>query len=413
MKFTDELIDDYIRGALGRAEREDFERQLKADADGRRRLEEARWVHEMLGASAPEVPSARMWKAIRAGIKPGPEPQASLWERLLDVLAGSKLRLSVVGMAAMFLAVFGWQLAQKPAPAPEISGFAEPQAPAPAPAVASAPAAAPSKAKAGQARPLEMAAAKPAAAEAEAKRFPSEVERALADQDLDGVIATMLRQRQAATVGPSSQAPGMAAPVETVSYDGAAPAKRASARTSSDEGASYRFDSAGAQAAPQPRLDANGFWNFRPAALALNRRDWATAKRELQLATQQAPEAAERAFARSSLKVLEPGDAAFDETAGLSVEAAQRWQVFVDNHVARYSGGVVARMPGLRSEGNELLLDMAFDRASFSPGTRFVKVADDASTKVQNSQGETVESTEFRAIRGADYLIRANELRLK
>jgi hypothetical protein len=97
----------------------------------------------------------------------------------------------------------------------------------------------------------------------------------------------------------------------------------------------------------------------------------------------------------------------------LDVLQASRWQVFIDNHVARYSGGVSTRMPGLRSEGSELLLDMAFDRAMFSPDTRFVRVTDESPVRVMGSHGETIESPEFRAPRGADYLLRARELRLK
>jgi hypothetical protein len=56
---------------------------------------------------------------------------------------------------------------------------------------------------------------------------------------------------------------------------------------------------------------------------------------------------------------------------------------------------------------------MSFDRASFSPGTRFIRLADERKSLVRNAQGETVSAGEFRASQGADYLLRANELRLK
>jgi hypothetical protein len=97
----------------------------------------------------------------------------------------------------------------------------------------------------------------------------------------------------------------------------------------------------------------------------------------------------------------------------LSVQSAARWQIFVENHLARYSGSVVTRMPGLRSDGDDLALDMAADRASFGPGTHFVRVQDDQLSVVKDAQGQTVNSTEFSAPNGAEYLLAAHELRLK
>jgi len=273
MKLTDELIDDYIRGELSSAAREDFERKLKSDAEARARVEELRLMHEMLSASAPEVPSARMWKQIRAKITQAHQASGpSLWDRLLGVLSGPRLGYGLAGMAALFFLAIGLQVAKKPQIQTDEAAQAKSEVSVPAGAPAAAPAPAPARAKAPQARPLELSApagaSRPAPAEPETRRGPSEVERALAEQDLDGVIATMLRQRQAASVGLPSAGSGMASPVETVSFAAAPQAKRAAVRSVSAPSmadASARFDSSEASPAPalQSRLDSNGFWNLK------------------------------------------------------------------------------------------------------------------------------------------------------
>jgi hypothetical protein len=409
MKLSDELIDDYILGALSPSEKRDFERELEGDASARARVEEARLLLAMLGSSAPEVPSVRMWRHIKAEISAAPSP--SFWNQLLDSLSRPRLRLGLGFVAAACLAVVGLQIVRKPVPMPESMSSPSPSSPMSVGAELARPISPPSP-------PQPQAAPRPAPAEKKmASRSdihePTEVERALADQDLDGVIATMLRQRQAASLSAAPRAmrsaPSAGAAMRTVAYSEEASAP--SARMDVD------FDSA--PAASVSRVDANGFWDFKPAALALNRRDWNLATSELLAAMKRAPEASERAFASSTLQLLSQGGqpvvakVGLADASTLNVQSAERWQVFVDNHVARYSGAVVARMPGLRSEGDELLLDMAFDRASFSPGTRFIRLSDDTRGKVTGAGGESIDQDEFRAPRGADYLLRANELRLK
>jgi len=432
MKWTDEIIDDYILGQLSAVDRVEFERLLESDASARERLSEARLLLEMLESSAPEVPSQRMWQSIRSQISQTvPVASPSWMQRLVSWLARPQMRMGMAGVFALLLVVVG--LRHLPTQAPSMAQV-QPQAET-----------VPEVRNKAAAKPMAAARQRPAVASLKmdrdaapaakmAKHEPTEVEKALSEQDLDGVIATLLRQRQTATqlanigqpsrpggAGPASLAAASAAPqesqdngVQTVSYGGPA------MPTLHDQGGGAQ--GLGALPAAQSRVDANGFWDFHIAASALNRRDWLTATRELQAASDAAPEAAERAFAQSTLQLLSAGGqpvvAKVDlgESRELNVQSAARWQVFVDDHVARYFGGVVARMPGLRSEGDELVLDMAFDRASFSPGTRFIRLAADDGgvlSQVKDAQGAVVDSNEFRAPKGADYLLRANELRLK
>lgn len=429
MKLNDEIIDDYLLGTLSPADHAEFEALLKSDASARERLADAKLLLEMLEASAPEVPSKRMWAGIRAKIAlPTADGEPSFLERLSSWLAGPRLRMGLAGAMAVFFVVIGLRHMREPQALDLAALKNEAPAPAAAPAKAkekAAPAMASRRAEkrsvmAAKPAPAEQSAAAPAPAMAAApkeavKRGPTEVEKALAEQDLDGVIATMLRQRQNSAVASMSlSGAGSGGGARAVSYGGAPLADRAM-------GEEEAYDSSEPLPSAPSRVDSNGFWDFRAAALALNRRDWLTATRELQAASNAAPEAAERSFARSTLHLLSAGGrpvvakADLGESKELNVQSAQRWQVFVDSHVARYFGGVVARMPGLRSEGNELVLDMAVDRASFSPGTRFVKLSEEDGkvSQVKDSAGETVDAVEFGAPRGADYLLRANELRLK
>jgi hypothetical protein len=419
--LTDEIIDDYILGKLGPAQAQELERAVAADPAQRARLDEARLMLKMLRSSAPEVPSERMWSRIRPQLGlPQARRPFSLASRLLDLVAAPRMRYGLGGAAALIFLALGIQVARRPQPSPPqaAAGMAEiPKAPAPQPSKKLAASRPEPKKAAAQAK---MAALAPA--QKPEKHELTEVEKALAEQDLDDVVATLLRQPQAprASFAQARQS-GMGAenvaygsPAEPGMNGGASPVAYV---TSSIESAQQDQES-GPQPQAQGRVGVGGFWDFHPAALALNRRDWPAASSELQAAAGGAPEAAERSFAQSTLQLLsqagEPvqgGDPS--QAKGLSVESSARWQVFVDNHQARYFGGVVARMPGLRSSGQALTLDMAFDRASFSPGTRFERLADDAAATVKNAQGEVVNSTEFSAVQGAEYLMKANELRLK
>jgi hypothetical protein len=169
------------------------------------------------------------------------------------------------------------------------------------------------------------------------------------------------------------------------------------------------------------RLDSSGSWNFNPVAAAMNARNWDAAGAELEGAAHRAPKAADRSFASSSLELLSQdgqplsgsGLPLVDLSDGVEIQAAGRWQYFGDQHLAVYSGGVVARMAGLRSEGQGLQLNLATGKASFSPGTHFVRLADDEPAKIVDASGASVQDNDFHAARGADYLIHDGVLKLQ
>jgi hypothetical protein len=97
----------------------------------------------------------------------------------------------------------------------------------------------------------------------------------------------------------------------------------------------------------------------------------------------------------------------------LRIVGAGRWQLQVDSRQARFVQGVSARLPGLRVEGAAALMDLTFDRVSFSPGTRFTRVAGDGATKVLDGADQPVEADEFSAANGADYNVPQHLLRLR
>jgi hypothetical protein len=80
--------------------------------------------------------------------------------------------------------------------------------------------------------------------------------------------------------------------------------------------------------------------------------------------------------------------------------------------MARFSGGVSTRLPGFRSEGDSLLLDLTFDRGTFSPGTRFTRVSGDAPAEVLDAQGRPLAADEFNAPTGAVYNVSGRQLKL-
>jgi hypothetical protein len=179
------------------------------------------------------------------------------------------------------------------------------------------------------------------------------------------------------------------------------------------------FDSAAAQAA-QGGPDRNGFWDWRPAALALNRHDWPQAQAELTAAESRAREASERVFAASALSLLSaPGaplqgsQPVLPATGDLRVLGAGRWQLLVDSRLARFSQGVSARLPGFRAEGDSLLLDLTFDRGSFAPGTRFTRVSGETPAQVFDAASQPVLTDEILAPAGADYHVDGHELHLR
>jgi hypothetical protein len=166
--------------------------------------------------------------------------------------------------------------------------------------------------------------------------------------------------------------------------------------------------------------DNNGFWNWTPAAVALNHHDWGQARTELDAARNKAAEASERAFAASALTLLSAPGAplagqgeALPNLGELRVLGAGRWQLLVDSRLARFSQGVSVRLPGFRADGDSLLLDLTFDRGTFAPGTHFTRLAGEAPAEVQDAQGKAFSADEFSAPAGATYNISGRQLKLR
>jgi hypothetical protein len=179
------------------------------------------------------------------------------------------------------------------------------------------------------------------------------------------------------------------------------------------------FDSSASQVA-SGGVDRNGFWDWTPAGMALNQRDWQQAKVELEAAEAQAKEPSERAFAASALTLLSAAgqplqgvSSALPRSGELRVLGAGVWQLQIDSRLARFSRGVSARLPGFRVEGDALLLDMTFDRANFSAGSRFTRVSGETPAKVFDAQAQPVNADSFSAPQGAEYRVQDKELHLR
>jgi hypothetical protein len=247
----------------------------------------------------------------------------------------------------------------------------------------------------------------------------TEVERALADNQVNDLIDQFLTvQKQApasavAGMAPSSAAQpagsGLEGGADTVDYQSPA--------------VPVAQDDAGASGTPGPVQggeDAHGFWNWNPAALALNQRDWPQARVELRAALSGAGEASERAFAGSALSLLsapggplEGSQPLLTPVGDLRVLSAGTWQLLVGSRLARFGGGVSVRLPGLREDGDSFLLDLTFDRGEFAPGAHFVRVSGEAPARVIDASKQPVSSDDFYAPAGADYDIADHELRLR
>ncbi|MES2201811.1 MAG: hypothetical protein V4498_06140, partial [candidate division FCPU426 bacterium] len=369
MRLDEAHIDAYLSGALDPAEKAEMDALLEKSPDHREQVEHARELRAWLRAAAPEVPSERIWANIRERViqgevlaAPAPALEAGLWERLAGFWTkpSPALRWGFAGAAALLLVVVGIKVGRhNELPSVPALSTAVPMERAPEPVAAP-----------------ELAAVEPAHAQQKSEKAPApslarrpdpatpsgptEVERALADQQLDDVIGSLLAQRDAGAIAPVAARPMMArsAGSQNVNFAPGEPAP-------------YERR-AGAAA-----MDNDGFWNFQPAALALNARNWNDAAVELETAAKSAPEVSERSFASSALQLLaQPGQPLANRTpvvpvepdpkAGLTVLYAGRWQYFTQTRTALYANGVSARMPGLRSDGPGLRLDISFDRASFA-----------------------------------------------
>jgi hypothetical protein len=202
------------------------------------------------------------------------------------------------------------------------------------------------------------------------------------------------------------------------------PSAASAVRMVGAEGGLQQVFEAAPQNLPQAqRVDRDGFWNWRPAGVAMNNRDWAMAGAEFDLARREAAEAAERSFGASArLSVnrvqgveddLGLGDFRRYPGLGLVVLQAGAWQLLVPNRQARFQGTVQTRLDGFRSEGPGFIYEMSFDRGEFAPGTSFIRMAAEMPVAVVGPNGESISDNTFAAPRGAEYNVSTHELRLK
>lgn len=400
MRLDEEILQRYLDEDLDPAERAQVEALCAKDAAVKARVQEAKAFRLALRQAAPKVPSAKIWAGLQQRLQAqgAALPSPSLWQRFNALLTLPQLRVGFAAAAALAV-VLVWKPWVQPLP-----GVSEPVA-----SMDEAPAA-PRAAR----RPQVAEAVAKASAPREARL--SEVERALASQDIDAMIASALvRRRESAGAG------------ALASRRDAQPTARRAAAPSAARAMSVDYEPSAAPASaeaevmrprPQGGIDANGFWDWRPAALAMNRRDWTAARGQLLGALRRAPEASERAFADSALALLAAPGAPLqgtdvpEQSAALRVQRAGRWQLGVENRVARFAGGVQARMDGLLSEGDALDLDLTFDRADFAPGTRFTRLSGQP-VLVRDADGVQVEQNQFVAPRGASVKLSSGELQLR
>lgn len=398
----DRLLSAYLDGTLSPARRKAVEKRL-GEPRVSKRLAQLKALDEAVRASVAQptdVQSRRMWLAIKGQIQaaaPEPEPwYAFLQKRWFSPALGFGLAgAAAVALGFVFLRPQGAALT----PAVMEAEPAMEAAKSSAPVADAAPAAAPSMKKAE------------ASDRAEA---PTAVERALAEDPVDGLIERFLNEQPqpaAMALAPARRSRA-ASPMggATMAAYGAAPSAAM---------AEESFDSAAMNAA-EGGVDRNGFWDWRAAGTALNQRDWRQARIELEAAQAQAREAAERAFAASALTLLSAAgqplagtQPVLPSTGDLRVLGAGVWQLQMDSRLARFSRGFVARLPGFRVEGDTLLLDMTFDRGSFSAGSRFTRVSGEAAAKVFDAQAQPVAAPEFTAPSGAIYHVNERELHLR
>lgn len=380
----EESLNAYLDGALSLRAARALEARL-ARPEVARHLGRLRALRSGLAQARPTLDPAdsrRLWVGIRARVLAQPVVAAPMgWlERLLARRWMPAWGLGLVGAGAAL-----WLVLLRPVVPPP-----NPVALLTTPAVASAPARSPVPTRVVALARLVRLARRPAAQGA------SVVERALAANPVDDLIDQALQAPP-----PAMQGGSLAGFDQVSSAPVPAPASAALGR---------------AQGGP----DANGFWDWTAAADALNRRQWAQARVELAAAGARASSAGERAFANSALGLLAgPGGplegavSPLASTGDLRIVGAGQWQLLVNARQATFVQGVSARMPGLRAEGNAAQMDLSFDRASFSPGTRFTRLAGGGGTTVLDAAGQPVAADQFSAPAGADYNVAEHVLRLR
>ncbi len=421
MQWDEETIQRYLDEDLDPGTRAQVEVLFSKDPAAKARLLAGRALRADLRRGAPKVPSQRMWLTVqrRLVLEGAQAPRLSFWTRVSGWMVLPQVRVGFA-MAMTLMVVSVWQPWTHEGSVATNASEVE-SAPS---ALTHDEALAPREAQPQAVRRPQAQVAKASVAPRE--EGPSEVERELASQDLDAMIAGALaRRRQSPSAAArredsyaSASAPS-AARTSAVAFDKSAQAG-AFARSSDDD--AYEGSAPVASRAPQTRaqgsLDSNGFWDWRPAALAMNRRDWQNVRAQLLGAVSRAPEASERSFADSALTLLAapgaPLDGALDldQTAPLRVQRAGRWQLSVENRVARFAGGVSTRMEGMLAEGDALDLDLTFDRGDFAPGTQFTRLAG-TTMLARDAQGAVLRQNQFVAPRGASVNLSNGELRLR
>jgi anti-sigma factor RsiW len=418
MKLTVELIEAYLDGSLAPAKAGQLELWLQAHPQDAAKVARQQALRGLLRQSSPQLSAQRsreLWIGIRTRVQAEAKPsQAKNLDEPWYAFIFQKPAIPLgAGFALAALAVFAFvwhplkpqaRLTQQEATLSSSSVAAAPKASVPAPSNPTASALPPL----GGGVPAAVQAA--GSGGSPSPGDPTEVERALADSGVDGMIDAYLAQSQ---------------------NTGAA---RASAGAS---GQSFAHDNNGSSLvgltrdeaveapAPQPNaavqggLDSDGFWNWTPAALALNHRDWSQAQAELQAARAQATAPAERSFAGSALTLLSLPGAPLSgripplgSSGEIRVLVAGRWQLVVESRLASFSLGVNTRIPGFRAMGDSLLMDLTFDRGTFAPGTHFTRLSGETAADVVDAQGHPVTADEFTAPAGATYNISAKQLTL-
>jgi hypothetical protein len=438
MKLDLELIEAYLDGSLDKASAAELKLWLKEHPGDQAKVQRQARLRELLSGSAV-APSAaqsrRMWANIKARAKAEAVSTPVLefsepWYAFIFKPWGGGLLSAGMATAALLVLAFVWHPWQTQAPmiapteaGPALTDAAAPVAQAnasdgsssreeaaPMKKVAAAKAetdfapemnAPPAAASAAPMVAEKAAARKAPAREANEDRSnpgPTEVELALADSGVDGMIDSYLAAHRQAPSRPMAAAGRSAStPLVGLSQYSAREESRADDRPSSTA---------------QGRRDSNGFWDWRPVTLAMNRRDLPQLRVELDAARVNAAESVERSFASSVLTLLSAPGAPLTGTGELRVLGTGGWQLDSANRMARFSGGVSTRLPGFRSEGDSLLLDLTFDRGTFSPGTRFTRVSGDAPAEVLDAQGRPLAADEFNAPTGAVYNVSGRQLKL-
>ena len=429
-KDLDSLLNAWLDGALPASQRKAVEKRLAEPAVARR-LERLTLLRQGLSKAAPSLSpdaSHRLWIGIRARVQAEVPAGPPWWEALLTRRWAPAWGLGLASGLAMAWAIFIRPLPTLPQRQPLLApGLPVPvQAAAPAqrtvsgsraatrPQASVAAAKLAPQAAAGVAQSSNAAApvapAQAAAAAAPASHGPTEVERALAenpvndlmDQYLQATRPSGLRQAQAGAPGASRVEGGSLAGYNQVSAMEATPTDNAAA------------------GAVQGGVDGQGFWNWGPAAVAMNQHRWNQVKAELDAAEAKAPLASERSFAASAMGLLAVPGAPLEGSVppvppvgDMRVLAAGRWQLQVANRKALFGQGVSVSLPGLRAESPSMSLDLTFDRASFGPGSTFTRVDGDPAAAVLDANDQPVTATRFSAPNGADYNVSVHALRLR